>query len=133
MDANTLHVLDDCTRASEGSTGIFPQIVARLTEAGVEQYHADLRRAEKTYYFPGGETHISPAAPVQGPVAGAFDPAAVAAAVRASQTGTINYTEFLVRIAAAGCTSYIVSIAGRRAIYLGRTADYYTEYFPPKA
>ncbi len=133
MDATLIDLLDTCTSLSYGATGVFPEIVARLTAAGVEQYHADLRRAEKTYYLPGGESHVSAAEPVPGPFADAFDPAAVAAAVRASQAGTISYPQFLARIAAAGCTSYIVSITGRRALYLGRRADYCVEYFPPRA
>jgi uncharacterized protein YbcV (DUF1398 family) len=133
MDATIVRVLDACTRGSDDGTVKFPEIVGRLAAAGVEQYHADLRRAEKTYYLPGGDSHVCPAEPVAGPIAEAFEPAAVAAAVRASQAGTIDYPAFLVRIAAAGCTSYFVSIIGRRALYLGRGADYCVEYFPPKA
>ncbi|MDR3525863.1 MAG: DUF1398 family protein [Rhizomicrobium sp.] len=133
MNATLIAELDACTRLSQGATGAFPTIVSRLLAAGVDQYHADLLRAEKTYYMPDGDSHISSAEPVEGAIADLFDPAAVAAAIRASQAASISYTEFLKRIAAAGCTSYFVSLSGRRALYLGRRADSYIEYFPPQA
>ena len=34
----------------------FPAIVGKLIEAGVERYHADLVRSEKTFYLPNGES-----------------------------------------------------------------------------
>jgi hypothetical protein len=30
----------------------------------------------------------------------------------------------------AGCAGYIVSFSGRRVVYVGRTAEVHTEYFP---
>jgi uncharacterized protein YbcV (DUF1398 family) len=51
-------------------------------------------------------------------------------AVRATQRGEIRYREFCRRIAAAGCVGYFVSLAGRRAVYYGRTIDTYVERFP---
>jgi uncharacterized protein YbcV (DUF1398 family) len=133
MNAELIDTLDECTRLSKGSTGAFPTIVARLTAAGVERYHADLRRAEKVYYMPGGESHASPAQAPAAPIAQDFDTAAIAQALRASQANIIDYDEFLRRIAKAGCVSYVVSLVGRRALYLGRNGDSYTEYFPSAA
>ncbi len=133
MDGTIARLVEACTELSKGATGKFPEIVGRLTDAGVERYRADLRRGEKTYYLPNGESHVTRAERVDGSFADAFDPAAVAAAIRASQANRIDYSEFLARIAAAGCVEYTVSIAGRRAVYSGRRADHYTEYFPPSA
>jgi len=132
MDTNIVTIVEGCTKLSEGATGKFPEIVSRLTKAGVERYHADLWRGEKTYYLPNGQSHVTKAPLAKASFGDTFDAAAVAAAIRASQADTIDYSEFLTRIAAAGCTEYVVSITGRRALYLGRRADCYVEYFPPR-
>ena len=63
----------------------------------------------------------------------AFTADGVAAAVRAIQQQKIQYREFCERIAQAGCVGYIVSMAGRRAVYYGRTGDSYVEPFPVAA
>jgi uncharacterized protein YbcV (DUF1398 family) len=108
----------------------FPQVVAKLIEAGVESYHADLVRAEKTYYLPNGDSEVVAGAPLEAAPCKDFSADAVEAAVRAIQAGRIEYRDFCARIAAAGCIGYLVSIAGRRAIYYGRTAETYVEPFP---
>ena len=130
MDTQAIAAMETCTRASDAEEMAFPRIVELLIEAGVERYHADLARHEKTYYLPGGQSHVTPCAEIGVPIARAFDGAGVAAAIRASQAGEIGYRSFLRRIAAAGCAGYIVSIAGRRAVYLGRTAEPHVEHFP---
>jgi hypothetical protein len=48
-----------------------------------------------------------------------FSAEGVEKALRAIQRGEIGYREFCERIAAAGCVGYIVSLAGRRALYYG--------------
>lgn len=130
MDARAIAVVENCTRVSDDEAMAFPQIVGLLIEAGVERYHADLLRHEKTYYWPDGQSHVTPCAAMEAPIAAAFDAGGVAAAIRASQAGEIGYRTFLKRIAAAGCVGYIVSIAGRRAVYFGRTAELHVEHFP---
>jgi uncharacterized protein YbcV (DUF1398 family) len=70
---------------------------------------------------------------VQATPASAFAADGVAAAVRAIQQQKIQYREFCERIAQAGCVGYIVSMAGRRAVYYGRTGDSYVEPFPAAA
>jgi len=133
MDSDTARLVEACTEMSKGATGKFPQIVGMLMAAGIERYHADLRRGETTYYLPDGASHVTRSESVDAPFADRFEPASVAAAIRASQANSIDYSEFLRRIAAAGCVAYTVSFAGRRALYVGRGADHYTEYFPPPA
>jgi uncharacterized protein YbcV (DUF1398 family) len=61
-----------------------------------------------------------------------FDIAEVQAAIRDAQQLVPGYTYpgFCNRVAAAGCAGYIVSIIGRRALYIGRTAETHTEHFP---
>ena len=130
MDHRITEKLDYLTRAADEAGMIFPEIVAALIDLGVEQYHADLLRAEKTYYLPDGTAHVVRCAPVDAPFAAAFDAQGVSAAVRASQARQIDYPAFCDRMAASGCTGYFVSMAGRRALYLGRTAETCVEHFP---
>jgi len=125
--------MQECTEASDQERISFGDVVMKLMQAGVERYHADLLRADKIYYLPSGESHRIPAAPVEATPAQAFTAAGVAAAVRAIQQRQIQYREFCERIAQAGCVGYMVSLAGRRAVYYGRCGDSYVEPFPAAA
>jgi uncharacterized protein YbcV (DUF1398 family) len=106
-------------------------VVARLAAAGVERYHADLQRAEKTYYLPDGASYVASNAPIAAVPAAAFSAAGVDAAVRAVQARAVDYKGFCERIVEAGCVGYLVSIAGRRAVYYGRSGETHVEPFPP--
>jgi uncharacterized protein YbcV (DUF1398 family) len=130
MNAGTIEVVEECTRLSDEGGTPFPAIVARLAASGIEQYHADLLRAEKTYYMPDGTSHVSRCDPVDGEFARDFSGEGVSAAVRGAQSGDLSYPDFCTRIAAAGCTGYFVSLAGRRAVYYGRTGENVVELFP---
>lgn len=131
MDAYVKHVVEECTQASSAATMTFAEIVGKLIEAGIEHYHADLQRAEMTYYMPDGSSHGVPStALVVSPVE-AFSAAGVETSIRASQAGKIDFKRFCVEIAAAGCIGYLVSFPGRRAVYYGRTAETHVEPFPP--
>ena len=130
MDAHVKEVLKECTTGSDDGSLTFPQVVMKLMAAGVERYHADMCRAEKTYYMPNGESHVVPAVAASGHPAQAFSASGVDSAVRAIQAQTISYKEFCDRIVAAGCVDYIVSLVGRRAVYSGRTGENHVEPFP---
>lgn len=130
MDSQAIAVAEECTRGSDEGRLSFPEVVRRLSGAGVERYRADLVRAEKTYFLPTGENVVIAANPIEVTPAATFSAAGVEAAVRAAQAGRITYGEFCARIAAAGCAEYLVSLSGRRALYLGRTAEAHVELFP---
>lgn len=131
METQVKNVVEACTAGSDSGDMIFPVVVRNLMAAGVERYHADLLRGEKTYYLPNGESHRVACHALTEAPAPAFSAEGVEAAVRAIQAGSIRYGEFCARIAAAGCVDYLVSLAGRRAVYYGRTGDCYVERFPP--
>ena len=122
----------ECTAGSDAGRLSFPEVIGRLVAAGVERYHTDLVRAEKTYYLPDGETRTLPCHPVASSPAEAFDAAGVEAAVRTIQAGGVDYAGFCERIALAGCVGYLVSLLGRRAVYYGRTGETFVEPFPPQ-
>jgi uncharacterized protein YbcV (DUF1398 family) len=130
MQADVANIIQECTDASDQDRTSFPEVVMKLMQAGVERYQADLVRAEKTYYLPSGESHRTAAVPVEAVPAQPFLAHKVAAAVKAIQQNKIQYRAFCERIAEAGCVGYIVSLAGRRAVYYGRTGDSYVEPFP---
>jgi len=130
MDAAVRDVVSECTKASDEERITFPDVVKKLIDAGVERYHADLLRSEKTYYLPNGESEVVPNYPVGIVPPRDFSAQGVDAAVRAIQAGKIRYKAFCERVAAAGCVGYFVSIAGRRAVYYGRSGDSHVEWFP---
>ncbi len=130
MDAQVKDVIVEATRASDEERVTFGDVVVKLMRAGVERYHADLLRGEKTYYLPDGESEVVAGDPVSVGPAHDFSAAGVEAAVRDIQAGKIQYRAFCARIASAGCVGYHVSLAGQRAIYYGRTGNSHIEWFP---
>jgi uncharacterized protein YbcV (DUF1398 family) len=120
----------ECAEASVQGTQAFPQIVARLIEAGVERYHADFSRGEITYYLHSGASDVVPVPRIEKVAARDFLAEGVRAAVRASQAGEIRFPEFVDRAAAAGCVGYFAQLSGRKVIYFGRNGESHTELFP---
>ncbi len=110
----------------------FPKIVGMLMEAGFESYAIDFRRATATYYLPDGESIELPVHRVNAPVAPSFDTALMQAAIREAQQQVPGYTYrgFCEKAVSAGCAGYVVSFSGRRALYVGRTAETHVEHFP---
>jgi uncharacterized protein YbcV (DUF1398 family) len=130
MNPAAIAAANECSQRSDAGTITFPEVVGKLIAAGVESYHADYYRREKTYYMPGGESHVTPQELPGVAIATAFSPQGVEQAVRRIQRGEIGYMEFLRLTMLAGCVGYGVYISGRRAIYFGRTGDNYVEPFP---
>ena len=123
-------VIDECSRLSFEGTP-FPEIVKRLSAAGVRSYDADLVRLQKVYYGGDREAYGAALSLTAAPsVADDFDEERVVAPLRAIQRGEIGYAEFLRRIMRAGCSSYSVFIRGRKAIYFGKDGQLYVENFP---
>jgi uncharacterized protein YbcV (DUF1398 family) len=121
-----------CLEGAESNTMTFPQIVGRLMESGFEGYAVDFRRATATYYLPDGSSVELAAGAVSTPVAPTFDASLIQSAIREAQQQVSGYTYkvFREKAASAGCASYFVSFSGRRALYIGRTAETHVETFP---
>lgn len=131
IDPQAIEVMEECSRRSAQESISFPEAVHKLQGAGVEFYYADLLQRRKTYYLPDGAAHTVQDDGLESyPVAAEFSADAVREAVKRIQHGEIQYREFLRQIMAAGTATYSVYIAGRRAIYVGRKGDSYTEWFP---
>ena len=132
MEHDKAAVARTCLDGAEANRMSFPQIVGTLMAAGFESYAIDFRRAVATYYMPGGDSLELPTHRTEAPVAAAFDAPALRDAIREAQQQVPGYTYkgFCRKAAAAGCAGYVVSFSGRRALYIGRTAETHVEHFP---
>ncbi len=132
LDDHHKTVARSCLEGALENTMAFPDIVGALMKAGFESYAVDFRRQTATYYLPDGDSIELPTHPIDAPIAPALDRARMQAAILEAQQQIPGYTYkgFCEKAAAAGCAGYIVSFSGRRALYLGRTAETHTEPFP---
>jgi uncharacterized protein YbcV (DUF1398 family) len=127
INTATIH---ECTRLSFEQVGMFPEVVKRLSESGIERYRADLIRREKTYYDTHGNSYIESQPLEVYPVSERFSEGDLKVALRAVQNREIGYREFVMKIMTAGIVSYTVFLTGRRAVYVGRHGDLHVERFP---
>jgi uncharacterized protein YbcV (DUF1398 family) len=109
---------------------IFPEVVRRLLEVGVESYFCDLGTGAETFYLSGGETYVEKMVLPLSPVAEDFSAPDVIAAIRGAQADKIRYPEFIKRSAAAGVIAYWAFLTGRKVIYFGRKGEFHVEDFP---
>lgn len=136
FNKETIAVLRECSERSVAGTISFPEVVSKLAAVGIEQYHADLYRREKTYYAPNGDSHVEleggldPKVFNAHAVAAELNSTGVAEALRRIQHKEIDYQQFLCDIESAGVANYSVYLTGKRAIYTGRKGDAYVEWFP---
>lgn len=132
MDPRKQAVAAACLKGAEENTQSFPEIVGTLMAEGFESYTVDFRRARATYFLTDGDSVELPTHGVEVPVAAAFDAGALQAAIREAQQNVAGYSYkgFCAKAAAAGCAFYVVSFPGRRALYVGRTAETHVEPFP---
>jgi uncharacterized protein YbcV (DUF1398 family) len=129
---NVEHALSiyDTVRGSLTAELSFAEIVGRLSEIGVERYHADYSRGETTYYLASGESLVVEIPWEKNSIATEFSAEAIAEAVQKSQRGEHTYSDFVRKSMASGCVGYFVQIAGRRVLYFGRGGEIHTEWFP---
>jgi uncharacterized protein YbcV (DUF1398 family) len=127
MNVKAIH---EVLAESQAGKLVFPEVVRRLLEAGVESYFCDLARGEETFYMPDGTTHVETMTLPLGTIAPEFSSAGIVAAIRGAQTDTIRYPEFVKRSTAAGVIAYWAFLTGRKVIYFGRKGEQHVEEFP---
>jgi uncharacterized protein YbcV (DUF1398 family) len=108
----------------------FPEVVAKLIAAGVEYYHVDYVGLCSSFMtgladgssrrFPTKRFRPSRLSSMPRPCAAILD----------SQQKGLKYRDFTEHAMAAGVQSYYAFLRGQRVIYLGRTGDQHTEWFP---
>lgn len=117
-------------RESQRGELIFPEVVRRMLEAGVESYLVDVARAEDVVYLRDGSTLTVNMDMALDPVADNFAELAVVEAIRVAQKDEIRYPEFMRRASAAGVVAYWAFLIGRKVIYFGRKGEFHVEHFP---
>jgi uncharacterized protein YbcV (DUF1398 family) len=122
-------VIHEVLAESQAGQLIFPEVVRRLLEAGVESYFCDLARGEEIFYAPDDKTHVEKMILSRAPIAEEFSSSGVVEAIRRAQADTIRYPEFMKRSAAAGVIAYWAFLTGRKVIYFGRKGEFHVEEF----
>lgn len=132
MNDDQAAVARACLQGAETDAMAFPAILGALMEAGFESYAVDFRRTTAAYYQADGSSLELATHKVVTPVAPSLDTEAMQAAIGEAQQQVPGYTYigFCEKAAAAGCAGYTVSMSGRRALYIGRTAETYVEPLP---
>lgn len=130
MNADQVSVARECAAMSAAGKIHFGEVVERLTNAGIERYHADYSRHEITYYAPDGKSCTVPMEHGSMPIAHDFSASEVEQSVRQAQRGEIMYQQFSHQAVAAGCVGYFVQITGKCVLYFGRNGQIHTEWFP---
>ena len=131
MDTTAIH---EAALATLAGAMPFPQVVAKLIEAGVEYYHVDYVGCCKRFYDSLGAC-VPAAIPYEGlpAVAAELDLDALRNDIRDSQQNGQHYRDFTIRAMRAGVQGYFAFLRGRRVTYFGRTGDQHTEWFPGAA
>jgi uncharacterized protein YbcV (DUF1398 family) len=130
MDPKTSHAIEECALQSDASKLSFAAAIARLTERGVERYHADYSRRDRTYYMPDGETLVVPVDQPLERIAENFAPEEIEAALSRIRRGEIIYPEFAKLTQAAGVVGYFAHVTGRQVVYLGRKGEQHVVRMP---
>ncbi|WP_010582010.1 DUF1398 family protein [Schlesneria paludicola] len=130
MNQAAKQTIIECSQASAEGRIHFGEVVSALIQAGVESYYVDYRACRTTYYFPCGDTLTLDNSASEAEIGESFDGAAIQAAIRGAQQGTVMYPEFKRLSQKAGCASYAVWIAGKHVAYYGRRGETHVERFP---
>ena len=130
MNPKTQELIREAASGSAEGRIHFGQVIGLLMQAGVESYVADYRTQRTTYYLPDGDTLGLDTPMPEVDIATDFDAAALQAAIRGAQQGSVMYPQFKQLSRQAGCIGYTVWIAGRHVSYFGRKGETHVERFP---
>jgi uncharacterized protein YbcV (DUF1398 family) len=128
--AMNIQVMHNVSIATQRGEMTFPQVVAKLLEAGVESYLVDFASGRKTFCLADGGTHTESMILDLPPVARNFSSADLVAAIRGAQADTVRYPEFVARATSAGTVGYWALLTGKRVVYFGRKGEQHIEEFP---
>ena len=123
-------VIHEVLAESQAGNLIFPEVVRRLLEVGVESYLCDLANGTESFYLIDGKTHAEKMVLPLMPIAEEFSSSDLVAAIRGAQADTVRYPEFMKRSAAAGVIAYWAFLTGKKVIYFGRKGEMHVEEFP---
>ena len=122
-------VIHETLAMSQAGELIFPEVVRRLLEVGVESYFCDLANGAEVFYMTDGKSHSEKMVLPLMPIAEELSSSGLVAAIRGAQADTIRYPEFMKRSAAAGVIAYWAFLTGKKVIYFGRKGEIHIEEF----
>lgn len=108
----------------------FPEILAALSQEGIESYQVDFLRHECRYYGGRGESFVATVGFGHDGVAADFSAEKLEAINGRVRAGEAGYADFVRGAAAAGCAGYAVYLRGKLARYYGRDGGEHVEYLP---
>jgi uncharacterized protein YbcV (DUF1398 family) len=123
-------VIDDVMRETQAGNMVFPEVVRRLAEVGVESYFVDLAEGKESFYASNGESYTEKMSLPRDRIAEEFSASGLITAIRGAQADTVRYPEFVKRATAAGVIAYWAFLAGKKVIYFGRKGEMHVEEFP---
>jgi uncharacterized protein YbcV (DUF1398 family) len=130
MGTNVSREIHEVMEASQAGKLIFPEVVRRLMEAGVESYFCDLAAMQETFYMRDGAPYVEKMTLAVAAIAEEYSSTGLIAAIRGAQTDTVRYPEFAKRSAEAGVIGYWAFLTGKKVIYFGRKGEFHVEEFP---
>jgi uncharacterized protein YbcV (DUF1398 family) len=130
MKTEAIEVIRQVAIETQAGQLIFPEVVRRLLEAGVESYLIDLAAGHETFYMTDGSTHSEIMTLPLAAIAEDFSATGIVAAIRGAQADTVRYPEFVKLSRAAGITAYWAFLTGKKVIYFGRKGEMHIEEFP---
>lgn len=130
MNTVTAESIKSVFTASQQGQIHFGQVIAALSEAGVESYLVDYRAKQTTYHLKNDEHLILNMSDAEPLIAKNFDATVIKGAILGAQQGEILYPEFKQISMEAGCIGYVVWISGRHVCYFGRKGEQHIEHFP---
>jgi hypothetical protein len=83
VNKNMMH---EALAESQAGKLIFPEVVRRLLEVGLESYFCDLAERQETFYARDGKTHVEKMTLPLSAVAEEFSSSGLIAAIRGAQT-----------------------------------------------
>lgn len=130
MDTEIINSIRQVFHASQQGEIHFGQVIAALSDAGVESYLVDYRARQTTYHLNNDEHLILSMSAAETQIAQNFDATVIKGAILGAQQGEVLYPEFKQISMQAGCVGYIVWIVGRHVCYFGRQGEQHIEHFP---
>lgn len=109
----------------------FPEILATMSQNGVESYHVDFLRNEFRCYTGKGGSLVTSVPLVHDGVAPEFSAEKLDTINKRVQSGEWSFADFVRdSTAKAGCAYYIVYLNGKKVRYFGRDGDEHVQHFP---
>ena len=117
--------------AAYASAQNYPDLAARLKDAGVLSYTVDVSSHIILYRFDDGQINISEKTDTPSTIGLAFNQELTIQTIRNNQQGLITYMEFMQEIANAGVRFYEATLSGNnpRITYIG-IGGFYEDLIP---